>query len=92
VPCRFHRRGDHDDIGEPLRDRRREVPPVRIAIVGGGVSGLVAAYGLHPHHEVTVLELERRLGGHAHTVCVDDGPVQRRLDTGFLIFNRRDYP
>jgi predicted NAD/FAD-binding protein len=65
---------------------------VRIAIIGAGVSGLVAARGLHPRHEVTVFEGEARLGGHAHTVTVDEGGVPRRLDTGFLVYNRRDYP
>ncbi len=65
---------------------------MRIAIVGAGISGLAAAHGLHPRHEITLLEGDDRLGGHAHTVTVDDAGIERRLDTGFLIFNRRDYP
>jgi predicted NAD/FAD-binding protein len=65
---------------------------VRIAIVGAGISGLTAARGLHREHDVTLFEAEDRLGGHAHTVTVDDGGTPRALDTGFLVFNRRDYP
>lgn len=65
---------------------------MRIAIVGAGIAGLVAARGLHSQHEVTVFEDEIRAGGHSHTVTVKDGDTTRALDTGFLVFNRRDYP
>ncbi len=65
---------------------------VKVAIVGAGISGLAAAHGLHPRHEITVLEGDDRPGGHAHTVTVDDGGVERRLDTGFLVYSRRNYP
>ncbi len=65
---------------------------MKIAIVGAGISGLTTAHGLYDQHEVTVLEGDGRVGGHAHTVTVDDGGVERRLDTGFLVYNRRDYP
>ena len=65
---------------------------MRIAIVGAGISGLSAAHGLYREHDVTVFEADGRLGGHSHTVTVDDAGVARALDTGFLVFNRRDYP
>jgi len=65
---------------------------MKIAIVGGGISGLVAARGLCREHEVTVFEAAARPGGHSHTVTVEEGGVARALDTGFLVFNRRDYP
>lgn len=65
---------------------------MRIAVVGAGVSGLVAARRLHADHEITLFEADHRLGGHAHTVTVDDGGRELHLDTGFLVFNRRDYP
>jgi len=65
---------------------------VRIAIVGSGISGLTAAHGLHREHDVTLFEGDDRLGGHSHTVTVDDAGVPRHLDTGFLVFNPRDYP
>lgn len=65
---------------------------MRIAIVGSGVSGLVAAHHLHRSHEITLFEADDRLGGHTNTVDVDlpDGPV--RVDTGFIVCNDRTYP
>lgn len=65
--------------------------PQRVAIVGGGISGLAAAYLLAPHHAVTLYEAAPRLGGHARTVMAGrngDQPV----DTGFIVFNYANYP
>ena len=42
--------------------------PLRIAVVGAGVSGLSAAWLLSQRHEVVLYEADPRLGGHAHTV------------------------
>jgi uncharacterized protein len=65
---------------------------VKIAIVGTGISGLVAAHRLHPAHEIVVYEAGERLGGHTNTVRVEaeDGP--HWIDTGFIVFNDRNYP
>jgi predicted NAD/FAD-binding protein len=65
---------------------------MRIAIVGTGISGLVAAHLLHREHEIAVFEAAPRLGGHTNTVEVesDDGPLA--IDTGFIVFNDRNYP
>ncbi|MBX3464976.1 MAG: FAD-dependent oxidoreductase [Planctomycetes bacterium] len=64
----------------------------RLAIVGTGISGLVAAERLCRRHDVTVFEAEPRLGGHTHTVDVD-GPAGRlAIDTGFIVCNDRTYP
>lgn len=65
---------------------------MRIAIVGAGVSGLTAAYLLHPFHEVTLYEAQGRLGGHAHTVRVEVDEHTYDVDTGFLVYNDRTYP
>jgi predicted NAD/FAD-binding protein len=65
---------------------------MRIAIVGAGVSGLVCAYLLHDEHEVTVFEADDRMGGHSHTVEVDDPDGPLPVDTGFIVFNRQNYP
>ena len=65
---------------------------LRIAVIGAGVSGLVAAHLLDADHDVTVFEAAARPGGHAHTVDVDDGGVTRAVDTGFVVFNDRTYP
>jgi predicted NAD/FAD-binding protein len=65
---------------------------MRIAIVGAGISGLTVAYLLHRDHEVTVFEADGRLGGHAHTVSVGSPHGTQHLDTGFIVFNDRNYP
>ncbi|MBZ0124144.1 MAG: FAD-dependent oxidoreductase [Roseovarius sp.] len=69
----------------------RPIHPQRVAIVGGGISGMAAAYLLAPHHAVTLYEAAPRLGGHARTVIAGrngDQPV----DTGFIVFNHANYP
>lgn len=66
-------------------------PPQRIAVIGGGISGLAAAYLLAPQHAVTLYEAAPELGGHARTVMAGlrgDQPV----DTGFIVFNYANYP
>ena len=65
----------------------------KIAVVGSGVSGLVAARDLHAaHHEVTLYEANTRLGGHAHTITINDDGHELALDTGFIVFNETNYP
>ncbi len=65
--------------------------PQRIAIVGGGISGLSAAWLLSRHHRVTLFEAESRLGGHARTVIAGRNG-DRPVDTGFIVFNHVNYP
>ncbi len=63
----------------------------RIAVIGGGISGMGAARFLASDHEVVLYEAEPRLGGHARTVVAGrngDQPV----DTGFIVFNYANYP
>jgi predicted NAD/FAD-binding protein len=63
----------------------------RIAIIGGGISGMAAAYLLSERHDVTLFEAGSKLGGHARTVTAGlngDQPV----DTGFIVFNYVNYP
>lgn len=64
----------------------------RIAIIGTGVSGSVAARLLATRHEVTVFEANDYPGGHANTVDVTVGGREFAVDTGFMVFNRRTYP
>ncbi|MCK8464660.1 FAD-dependent oxidoreductase [Aliiroseovarius sp. S1339] len=66
-------------------------PRRKIAIVGGGISGLSAAYYLSPNHDVTIYEAAPRLGGHARTVMAGKNGDQP-VDTGFIVFNYVTYP
>ncbi len=65
---------------------------MKIAIIGGGISGLTAAWLLHQKHDITLYESTDRLGGHTATVeCEVDG-TKHWVDTGFIVFNDRTYP
>ena len=65
---------------------------MRIAVVGTGIAGLVAARLAHAEHEVTVFEAGSWIGGHAHAVDVDSSVGTLPVDTGFLVYNREGYP
>ena len=65
---------------------------MRIAIVGSGVSGLVAARFLSAVHDVVVFEANPRIGGHVNTVRVNIDDEQHEIDTGFIVYNERTYP
>jgi uncharacterized protein len=63
----------------------------RVAVIGGGISGMAAAHFLADTHAVVLYEAEPRLGGHARTVIAGkrrDQPV----DTGFIVYNNVNYP
>ena len=65
---------------------------MRIAIVGTGIAGNVAAYKLRREHEITVYEAGAHVGGHTNTIDVIDGSRTIPVDTGFIVFNDRTYP
>jgi uncharacterized protein len=65
---------------------------MRIAIIGAGVSGLVCAHALHRDHDIAVFEAHERPGGHANTVHVETDRSAYDIDTGFIVFNDRNYP
>lgn len=74
--------------------------PRRIAIIGGGVAGLAAAWHLsqvgkqkEANLEVELWEAEDRLGGHAWTVpVVEEGEQTTLVDIGFMVYNALNYP
>jgi predicted NAD/FAD-binding protein len=64
----------------------------KIAIVGTGIAGNVAAYHLAKSHDITVFEADNRIGGHTHTHQVEREGRAFEIDTGFIVFNQRTYP
>ncbi|MDP1947211.1 MAG: FAD-dependent oxidoreductase [Nitrospirota bacterium] len=65
---------------------------MKIAIVGTGISGMVAAYLLHRDHEITVFEGADYIGGHTNTIDVEMAGRTYAIDTGFIVFNDWTYP
>lgn len=65
---------------------------MRIAVVGGGISGIAVATMLEGHFDVTLFEACERLGGHSNTVAVTLDEQTFNVDTGFIVHNRRNYP
>jgi predicted NAD/FAD-binding protein len=65
---------------------------MKIGVVGSGISGLICAFLLAGGHDVTLFEKENRLGGHTSTVVVDHEGRSIPVDTGFIVFNERNYP
>ena len=65
---------------------------MKVAVIGAGISGNVAAYHLNQSHDITVYESAGYIGGHTHTHDVLWGGVHYAIDSGFIVFNDRTYP
>jgi len=65
---------------------------LKIAVVGTGIAGNVAAYKLSREHDITVFESADYIGGHTRTVDVYEEGRRIPVDTGFIVFNDRTYP
>jgi predicted NAD/FAD-binding protein len=73
--------------------RRMITSGTKIAIIGSGISGMGAAYGLHQAgHNITLFEKNGRLGGHSRTINITENNTKIPVDTGFIVFNYRNYP
>lgn len=64
----------------------------KVAVVGSGISGLSAAWLLGQKHRVTLFEKNAKLGGHTNTLSVEVDGKKQAVDTGFIVFNRPNYP
>lgn len=65
---------------------------MKIAVVGTGISGMLAARLLADEHDVDVFEAGDYVGGHTNTIDVELRGRCYALDTGFMVFNDRTYP
>jgi uncharacterized protein len=65
---------------------------MKIAIIGGGISGLTAAYCLQGQHDITLFEANDYVGGHTNTIDVELDGERHAVDTGFIVFNYQTYP
>ncbi len=65
---------------------------MKIAIVGTGIAGNVAAYHLNKNHDITVYEAADYVGGHTHTHDIELDGEKHKIDTGFIVFNHKTYP
>jgi predicted NAD/FAD-binding protein len=65
---------------------------MKIAIIGSGIAGNVAAYHLNKEHDITLFEQNSHIGGHTHTHSIDDAAGDLNIDTGFIVLNDRTYP
>ncbi len=65
---------------------------MKIAIIGTGIAGNVAAFHLQRGHDISVFEAGGHVGGHTHTHTVTAGGETHAIDTGFIVFNDWTYP
>ena len=65
---------------------------MKIAVIGGGISGLGAAWSLSFCHDVTLFEAKERFGGHAQTVTLAVESRNVPVDVGFIVYNNNNYP
>jgi len=78
-----------NDARTPLHGQAR-----RVAIIGGGISGMAAAWYLSQQIDVALelYEADSRVGGHTATIDVVHDGESLAIDTGFIVFNDRTYP
>ena len=65
---------------------------MKIAIIGSGITGLTVALSLQEKFDLTLFEKEPRVGGHSNTIDIELGEGKVSVDTGFIVFNNKNYP
>ena len=68
---------------------------MKIAVVGSGITGNAAALALSQashRNDVVIYERDSRAGGHAATVDIDYDGAKIAVDTGFIVYNEKNYP
>lgn len=66
---------------------------MKIAVIGGGVAGIISAYVLSRKYQITLFDRNEYLGGHTNTRLVADPEnPELAVDTGFIVCNSRNYP
>ncbi len=65
---------------------------MKIAIIGSGITGLTVALSLQEKFDLTLFEKESRVGGHSNTIDIELGEGKVSVDTGFIVFNNKNYP
>jgi len=65
---------------------------MKIAVIGSGISGLICGYLLGKSNDLTIFEADSKPGGHVNTVEVQGSSDRQRVDTGFIVFNKENYP
>ena len=65
---------------------------MEIAVIGSGISGLSASLFLSKKNNVTLYEKNDYLGGHTNTKKIKYQDKRINVDTGFIVFNKLNYP
>jgi predicted NAD/FAD-binding protein len=75
-----------------MQEKEDRRPPQRIAIIGGGISGIACSWGLRAHDcDVDIYEADVKLGGHANSVPFHGPDVTVSVDTGFAVLDEKRY-
>ena len=62
----------------------------KLIIIGSGISGLASAYYLRKKFKIKIFEKNNYLGGHTHTHYLKEENIN--YDSGFIVFNNKNYP
>lgn len=64
----------------------------KIAIIGTGISGMGAAYGLKDDYDIVFYEQNNYPGGHTNTLTLDEDGSFVFIDSAFMVYNEITYP